>query len=104
MAKSECLRKSEIRNSKSEITCVPSSACSLPLLPLQMPVEKPIRHLARFGREVMLAVGVVGLQIVGLAVKSVNRHGRGDRLADAGDFEVAVPHGAARQEGTRGEC
>src|SRR5688500_17792561 len=56
----------------------------------EMFVEEVVRDLAHVGREIVLAFGVVRLQVLGAAVQLVDGHRGGDRLPHTGDLEVAV--------------
>src|SRR5436190_16678481 len=98
------LRRDRLCRSPKSLILYPQYSNFYPLLlPLEMPVKKPERHVARVGGKIVFAVGVIGLQIFVLAVQFVNRTGGGDRVANPGNVEVAVADGAARQKRSGGE-
>ena len=54
-------------------------------------------------RKRVFGVGVVGLQILRVAVESVNRFGGGDHVPDARDLEVVVMERRTGEKGSRRE-
>src|SRR5438034_292187 len=70
---------------------------------LQSPVESSVAHLADSGWEVVLAVRVVGRQLLAGAEQVIDGPGGGDAIPDAGHLEVVVMEWRTRQKCPRCE-